>query len=84
MILKASFAVLVLAALSTPAFAQDAMKPAGAMAADDHMMAADHKMPPMSKADKAMMAKCKKMKPAAAARNAKCAKPMAMQNDNHM
>jgi hypothetical protein len=84
MLLKASFAIALLASFSASAFAQDAMKPAGAMASDDHMMAADHAMAPMSKADKAMMMKCHKMKLAAVAKNAKCAKVMAMHHGSHM
>ena len=82
--LKAPFAFALMATLAAPAFAQDAMKPAGAMAADDHMMAADPAMKPMSKKEKAMMAKCAKMPPVKAAKNAMCAKMMAMHHDGHM
>jgi hypothetical protein len=84
MILKASFAVALFAAIASPAFAQDAMqpadamKPAGAMASGDHMMAADHAMKPMSKGDKAMMMKCHKMSAAKMKKNAGCTKLMAM------
>ena len=80
---KAPFAFALMATITAPAFAQDAMKPAGAMTADDHMMAADPAMKPMSKKEKAMMAKCAKMPAAKAAKNAMCAK-MAMHHDGHM
>ena len=82
MTLKAPYALALLAMFAAPAFAQDAMKPAGAMASDDAMMAAP--MAPMTKADKAMVAKCHKMKPAAAAKNAKCTKLMAMHPKGQM
>ena len=82
MIFKTAFTLAMLAAAASPSLAQDAMKPAGAMAHDDAMMAAP--MKPMSKADKAMMVKCSKMKPAAAAKNARCAKMKAMEPMSHM
>jgi hypothetical protein len=84
------FAFAMMAMLATPSLAaaqsttdDHAMAPAGAMAHDDKMMAADHAMAPMSKHDKAMMAKCAKMSAAKAAKNAMCAK-MAMHHDGHM
>ena len=82
MIFKTTLALAMLAAAASPSLAQDAMKPAGAMAHDDAMMAAP--MKPMSKADKAMMMKCSKMTPAAAAKNARCAKLKAMAPMGHM
>jgi hypothetical protein len=82
MIIKAPLAIALMAAFAAPAFAQDAMKPAGAMSSGDAMMAAP--MKPMSQADKVMMAKCHKMKPSVAAKNAKCAKLMAMHANGHM
>ncbi len=72
--LKVSYALALMVAATAPAYAQDAMKPADAMASDDAMMAAP--MKPMSKADKAMLAKCHKMTPVSAAKNAKCQKLM--------
>ena len=77
-------AFVLLAVSAAPAFAADPMKPAGAMASDDHMMAADAMMKPMSKTDMAKMARCQKMKPAAAEKNAKCVKLMAMHSESKM
>ena len=82
MIFKTTLALAVLAAAASQSLAQDAMKPAGAMAHDDAMMAAP--MKPISKADKALMMKCSKLNPAAAAKNARCVRMKAMAPMGHM